>query len=430
MEKYICFDDLFILEKQNGTVSSKLINLINHHKLKNDELNNYSIFDDRKGDLEVEKSKEYIENLLNDYIKKGKMGKILNTLEDGAIGSMLGMAIGDAMGHRFEFLPVVYNKFDLLDMGHGEGGKFRLLPGQWTDDTSMGLCLADSLIVNKGKLNPHDLMHRFLGWWYGGYNNAFRNDSSRRIKSSVGCGGIISKSFQSYLEFPLKETCTGDKNSSGNGSIMRNTAVPICFHNDINKAMEIAKEQSLVTHQGIEAAECCRLLTYIIFKILNRNNEKLKDILDSLIYFQTSCLSVNNLAISMQENNDPNRDWNWKKKDFRYSPKRMKENPGYVGSYAMDAMAMALHVVYYTKSFDEAIIKTVNLRGDSDSVGAVVGQIAGAYYGVSKIPPAWIKTIIKWDNYEIATRGYMLSKINRKKIEYEYRQNQFQYKNK
>ena len=82
----------------------------------------------------------------------------------------------------------------------------------------------------------------------------------------------------------------------------------------------------------------------------------------------------------------------------------------------MDGMAMALHVVYNTKHFDEAIIKVVNLRGDSDSVGSVVGQIAGAYYGLSQIPPKWIKTIYKWDNYEIATRGYILSQINKKKI--------------
>ena len=83
-------------------------------------------------------------------------------------------------------------------------------------------------------------------------------------------------------------------------------------------------------------------------------------------------------------------------------------NPGYIGSYCMDAMAMALHVVYTTNSFEDAIIKVVNLRGDSDSVGAVVGQIAGAYYGFKKIPIEWIKVIEKWDKQEIALRGYML----------------------
>ena len=414
MDKYICYDDLFKITSINGTITSPLIKLIKNNQLKNDFLNKYSIFYDRTDKLNIDEINKYIENLLNSYIKNKKMDKILNTIEDGAIGSMLGMAIGDAMGHRFEFLPLEYNKIDLLDMGVGEGGRFRLLPGQWTDDTSMGLCLADSLIVNQGKFNAHDLMHRFLCWWYGGYNNAFRRDFSRINKGSVGLGGMIKDSFKSYLNYPIDQTLAGDKNSSGNGSIMRNAAVPICFHNDINKAMEIARQQSLVTHQGIEAAECCRLLTYIIVKILNRNKEKLNDILDNLKGFQTNCKSVQYLALSLQENKDPDRDWNWKKKDFRYSPTRAKENPGYIGSYAMDGMAMALHVVYHTKQFDEAIIKVVNLKGDSDSVGAVVGQIAGAYYGLSHIKPKWIKTLSEWDKYEIAKRGYMLSQINKK----------------
>ena len=414
IKNYTSFDDLINFRATSGTITSPLINLIQKKQLNKDDLIKYSIFYDRKGDLEVEKKSEYVTNLIGSYIKHGKMNEVLNTIVDGAIGSMLGMAIGDAMGHRFEFLPVVYNKIELIDMGTGAGGKFQLLPGQWTDDTSMGLCLADSLIVNKGKFIPHDLMLRFLSWWYGGYNNAFRRDFSRFNKSSVGLGRMISESFKNYLEYPLEETSAGDKYSSGNGSIMRNAPVPICFHNDINKAMEIARKQSLVTHQGIEAAECCRLLTYIMVKILNRNSEKLNDILDNLAGFQTDCISVKYLALSKQENNDPDRDWNWKKKDFKYSPKRSKETPGYIGSYAMDAMAMALHVVYYTKKFDEAIIKVVNLRGDSDSVGSVVGQIAGAYYGVSNIPTNWIKTVSKWDKYEIAIRGYMLSQINKK----------------
>ena len=416
MNEYTSFEDLFNFKETNGTITSPLIHLIKTKKLKDDDLINCSIFYNRMGDIKMEQYIEYIKKLLYSYITKGKMEQILNTIEDGAIGSMLGMAIGDSMGHRFEFLPVVYNRSELIDMGNGEGGKFHLLPGQWTDDTSMGLCLADSLIVNKGNFDAHDLMHRFLSWWYGGYNNAFRRDLSRFNKRSVGLGGIIHKSFESYLDYPLIETPAGNKYSSGNGSIMRNAAIPICFYNDINKAMEIAKKQSLVTHQGIEAAECCRLLTYIIVKILNRNNEKLNDILDNLKGFQTNCESVKYLSLSKQENNDPDKDWNWKKKDFKYSPKRTKENPNYLGSYAMDGMAMALHVVYNTKHFDEAIIKVVNLRGDSDSVGSVVGQIAGAYYGLSQIPPKWIKTIYKWDNYEIATRGYILSQINKKKI--------------
>ena len=334
----------------------------------------------------------------------------LNKLENGALGTMLGMGIADSMGHRFEFQPLRYNTITLRDMGEGQGGSFRLLPGQWTDDTSMGLCLADSLIVKNGEYDAHDLMHRFLCWWFGGYNNAFRFDNSRN--HSVGLGGMISESFGYYIKSPKEQTEAGDKNSSGIGSIMRNAAVPICFHNDLNKAMKIAELQSYSTHHGDEAAECCRLLTFIVIKIFNRKNETLQEIIENLNDFKTPVFSVQCLAQSKEENESPDRDWNWKKKDFKYSPTRARSQPGYIGSYAMDGMAMALHVVYYTNSFEEAVIKVVNLRGDSDSVGAVVGQIAGAYYGVDHIPPKWIEVISEWDHFEIPLRGYILSKIN------------------
>ena len=131
--------------------------------------------------------------------------------------------------------------------------------------------------------------------------------------------------------------------------------------------------------------------------------------------FKTDVNSVKCLALSKEESDDPDRDWNWKKKDFQYSPTRSNNQPGYIGSYAMDGMAMALHVVYYTSSFREAIIKVVNLCGDADSVGAVVGQIAGAYYGIESIPPEWIETVSKWDNFEIPLRGYILQKLSKNK---------------
>ena len=398
-------------EDSNGTITSPLLNSLRNWNSNN--FNDYSIFETNqelfKDDI------KYIQDLIINYINTKKLSVKLNNLESGSIGSMLGMAIADAMGHRFEFEPVRYDEITLRDMGEGPGGAFQLLPGQWTDDTSMGLCLADSLIMNKGEYDAHDLMHRFLSWWYCGYNNAFRFDNSR--SGSVGLGGQISGSFMYYINNPKKQTICGDINSSGIGSIMRNGAVPICYHDNIEKGMEVAKLHSYLTHQGNEAAECCRLLTYIITKILNRKDEeKLVDIISNLEKFETPVNSVKCLALSQKESEDPNRNWNWKDKDFRYSPKRSESQPGYIGSYAMDGMAMALHVIYYTNTFEDAIIKVVNLRGDSDSVGAVVGQIAGAYYGLENIPPDWIKAVSQWDNYEIPLRGYILQKLNKMKL--------------
>ena len=358
-----------------------------------------SIFDIEKRGT-ISRDKKTISLLLKSPSKCTK-------IESKSIGSILGMVIGDAMGHRYEFEDLVYDTITLTDMGKGKGGDFKLEPGQWTDDTSMGLCLADSLLVNKGEFEPRDLMHRFLLWWNCGYNNAFR--FQKVSQSSCGLGGNISKSFWYYTYEKGKNPYTkaGDNKTSGNGSVMRNAAVPICFYNKINKGREIARKQSLVTHQGDEAAACCELLTFIITKLIN--GSELKEVLDKLGEdFNCDIESVNTLAKSEQENDDINRNWNWKDKNFKYSEERAKSNPGYIGAYCMDCMAMALHVCYVTNAFDEAIIKVVNLRGDSDSVGSVVGQIAGAYYGLENIPKEWIKVVQQWDHQEIALRGYML----------------------
>ena len=401
-EKYITYQENFQKE-----ITSPLLYCLKEGSSYYLNFEKYSIFESFSE--KYKKEIEYIHHLMSNFIKSKKIETKLSQLESGSIGTMLGMAIADAMGHRHEFKPVRYNEITLKDMGVGPGGSFHLLPGQWTDDTSMGLCLADSLIIKEGEYDAHDLMHRFLSWWYFGYNNAFRLDKNR--KGSVGLGGQIHGSLVEYIRSPKKLTISGNRQSSGIGSIMRNAAVPVCYHKNINRAMEISKLQSYLTHQGDEAAECCRLLTYIIVKILNRKEETLKNIIDNLQDFKTPIESVKCLALSKEESKDPDRDWNWKKVDYKYSPTRSKENPGYIGSYAMDGMAMALHVIYYTTNFKDSIIKVVNLRGDSDSVGAVVGQIAGAYYGVENIPSKWIETVSQWDNFEIPLRGYILQKI-------------------
>ena len=360
--------------------------------------NNISIFDKEEYEPIIEKFEAAYKN--NTFTK----------LERSCIGAMLGMAIGDAMGARVEFQPLDYNYNGIVDMGHDVAGKFMLKPGQWTDDTAMGLCLADSLIEKQGLFDGHDLMIRFISWWFFGYNNAFRFDNHRPNKYSIGLGGNISGSIKQYIgEYGKNEfTQFGDSSVSGNGSIIRNAPVPICYHDDMDIALQIAEKQSKVTHQGDEAAGCCQLLTHITIKILE--GENLKDVLFNLRKeFKCKYKSVNYLAHSMVEDNDPNKNWNWCVKKYEYSKERVMKNPGYIGSYAMDAMAMALNILINTNSFQEALLRGVNLRGDADSLGAVIGQIAGAFYGMDGIPKDWIETLYKWDqNKEIALRGYIL----------------------
>jgi len=204
---------------------------------------------------------------------------------DRCIGALLGLAIGDALGSPLEFAPLRYGSTDLQEMGQSGFwdvhpdyvekrpirnalgyNYFGLKPGQWTDDTSMALCLADSLLVNRG-FNALDLRLRFLNWWQFGYNSAFRMDMERRKAfpcGSVGLGGNIGESLSEFLDAQDEYTKTGSQLTSGNGSLMRLAPCAIFFREDLQKALMVAEQQSKTTHHGDEAAECCRLLAYLL----------------------------------------------------------------------------------------------------------------------------------------------------------------------
>jgi len=84
---------------------------------------------------------------------------------------------------------------------------------------------------------------------------------------------------------------------------------------------------------------------------------------------------------------------------------------GYFGSYSLDGLAMAIWAVYHTKTFDEAIAKSINLLGDADSHGSIAGQLAGALYGYSSIHPQFIKWQNRWDDNEFAVRAVLLHEL-------------------
>jgi ADP-ribosyl-[dinitrogen reductase] hydrolase len=351
-----------------------------------------------------------------------------------AIGSFVALVVGDALGAPLEFRAVSYDRTatpqlvgfdDVIWRGTG-GNKFGLAPGQWTDDASMALCLAESLLAH-GRLHPHDLRLRFVLWWNLGYCNAFGYDDNRLHRGSVGLGGNIGSSFEEFFAEETEFTGAGDRNTSGNGSLMRLAPVPTLFAKAERgetpeqrraryaAALSVAYWQSKTTHQGDEAAECCRLMTHVILSLIDaaadaadRGDEapSPKATLAALPgSFVTPLYSVRCLASSMQEErNEANasakledRDWRWRADDYRFSPTRARQQPGYIGSYAMDALAMALHCAWSTDSLVDAMLKCANLRGDSDTTTAITGQIVGAMYGFDAIPRAWMTRVQQWD---------------------------------
>ncbi|KAH3762866.1 ADP-ribosylglycohydrolase family protein [Pelomyxa schiedti] len=332
-----------------------------------------------------------------------------------AVASMLGMMIGDALGAPLEFSRVRYNVIELRgfeDRHIWQGTRFGLSPGQWTDDASMGLCLADSLLCCRG-FNPQDLRLRFQNWWSFGYNNAFSKvvrtrDNQQLIgRGSVGLGGNISSSFTEFLKSKTEYTTAGDRETSGNGSLMRNAPVALYYCHELAKLLDFSYKQSKTTHQGDEAADCCRVLSYIIGRAVTTpaTKEEALSGIDMAHFAPPLCYSVQCLANSVAEEANPSnqklkledRNWNWKDPNFRWSANRAREDPGYIGSYAMDALSMALHCVWTTPDFPSALIKAANTCGDSDTVCDITGQIAGAIYGAGQIPKTWIEAVQQWE---------------------------------
>ena len=407
-----------------------IVELINKHKNTDTLLCGLSILTEPNNIKGYEDMKKKVETIFNDKNDLG-FGNLkfddLSSLEKRSIGSMLGMGIGDAYGAIFEFKPVEVNLYDAdkynqnfdsnEDWKWGNNGTYC----GWTDDSSMGLCLADSLIVNNGLFKPRDIMNRFLAWWHCGYNNASMYQKTKM--HSWGLGGTIGPSLNNYLENQKIYKGTGGEFASGNGSIMRNAAIPIAYNSNLGDALKYAGDQSYITMRGNEAAGCCKLLTYIVWNILNeKKQDTLKNTLDLLLTEENLKEvnlvpdSVKGLALS-KEGVKSDRDkgslenWNWKNKIFKYNEKRKNSKPGYIGAFAMDNMAMSLHILYHTNSFEQAINVATHLCGDADSVASVVGQIAGAFYGVENIPANWIKKLYVYDHGDFTFKALLLAHL-------------------
>lgn len=351
---------------------------------------------------------------------KGSNYEQINDLE-ACLGSLYGMLIGDSWGHCLEFVPVQYEKTIIRALDEtnfkapGVLNRFGLKAGQYTDDSSMGLCLADNLLTH-GHVDCLDLRKRFVMWWYLGYNNAFRHDTGNRgnptrTGRSVGLGGQISYSLKIFIDNPKQLYPSGDEDMSGNGSIMRLCPLPIFYRDsDTEYLVSEAMKQSFTTHSGVQSAECAALLSFIIVAAIKSDKQSGREFLDTLdmepvmqylITDTVKCIANSKQHEGWTEdkfNKVPeDQYWNWKDENYKYSPTRSAANPGYVGGYACDNISMALHCVYNSDSFELAVLRCINRCGDADTVGSVTGQIAGAVYGLSSIPKSALECVMKWD---------------------------------
>ncbi|NVJ60750.1 MAG: ADP-ribosylglycohydrolase family protein [Gammaproteobacteria bacterium] len=279
-----------------------------------------------------------------------------------AAGCFIGLACGDAVGTTLEFQPKGSFK-PIKDMVGG--GPFNLIPGQWTDDTSMALCLAESLSYCEG-FNPKDQMNRYCNWNRYGY-----------MSSTGECfdvGNTVASALEKYLETGQPFSGSLDEYSSGNGSLMRLAPIPIFYHKNLEDCIVYAGQSSRTTHGSEECIDSCKLFSSLLYHAMRVVTKEE--------------VFINNSYCPATENVESIANRNFLGKDYT----------DLTGSgYVIESLESALWCFLNSDSFEEAILLAANIGNDADTTAAICGQVAGAFYGLDKIPESWKSKIYMYD---------------------------------
>jgi ADP-ribosyl-[dinitrogen reductase] hydrolase len=239
----------------------------------------------------------------------------------------------------------------------------------------MALCLADSLLAS-GELDQSDLMQRFIRWWKDGENSS----NGRCFDIGITTRTALSR----FLRTGDPKAGSTDPQSAGNGSVMRLAPVALRWHREPSRAAAAAREQSVPTHAAPAAVEGCALLAEVLIDAVATGDKAY-----TLRSRRVSDPSVDAVARG-----------SWRDKD-----RQSIRSSGYV----VHTLEAALWAVDRSDSFESAVLLAANLGEDADTVGAVTGQIAGALYGLSGIPPTWRTRLACGDRIEALGRRLVLA---------------------
>ena len=277
-------------------------------------------------------------------------------------GCLVGLAVGDAVGTTVEFEPP--GTFEPVTDMVG-GGPFDLAVGEWTDDTSMALCLAESL-ANCNGFDARDQMQRYLRWWREGH-----------LASNGRCfdiGNTVRAALQRFLDTDEPIAGSTDPSAAGNGSLMRLAPAPLFFAAEPSRAVAMSGESSRTTHGTETCIDACRYFGGLIVGAVQGES---KEVLLSALYAPTDrlwdeqplCAEIAEIASGSFKRRTP---------------------PEIEGSgYVVRALEAALWAFSQADSYEAGCLLAVNLGDDADTTAAIHGQIAGAYYGLEGVPERW-----------------------------------------
>ncbi|CCQ33867.1 thiamine-phosphate pyrophosphorylase protein [Halorhabdus tiamatea SARL4B] len=282
---------------------------------------------------------------------------------NAAEGILLGLAAGDALGRPLEF-----KSGDEIDRQYGTvtemlaNGSHGKSAGTVTDDTEMALCIARSLVENE-RFDGQDIANRFLEWFETdpfdiGLMTA---DALREYSHGTDWRSAGQEVWQHRSE----------GSNAGNGSVMRCSPNAIAFADDPDTLQRVSKQSSAITHYDPRCQYGCAILNATIAGYLRGEEDPLAD------------------ALAQVDEDAPDE----LVESLRLVPDLIDDSDLETSGYVVHTLQTALYDALAADSAEEAIVSAVNRGGDSDTIGAVAGAVAGARFGKESLPNRWLEQL-------------------------------------
>jgi ADP-ribosyl-[dinitrogen reductase] hydrolase len=294
-------------------------------------------------------------------------------------GALFGLAVGDALG-----VPVEFKQREYLEAFPVKGitgyGSWNQPPGTWSDDSSLAFCLAESLA--KG-YDLNDMAKNFMNWmqhgFWGAHHKVFDVGGATRFAI-----GRLTKGISPLLSGGMME------DDNGNGSLMR--IMPLLFSIKdlpIDERYKKIKEVSSITHAHFRSVFACFIYLEFALQILNGNT------------IDTAYTNMQALVKSYAAANDFNpKELQLFSRVLDTHIKNVKEDAIHSGGYVLHTLEASLWCLFNTDNYADAVLKAVNLGGDTDTTGCVTGGLAGLLYGCEEIFEVWINEIARKDDID------------------------------
>lgn len=329
--------------------------------------------------IDIFKDKEELEKVIfvcyDDENFKIYNDIIKNVFEYKVKSGLFGLAVGDALGVPVEFESRAYLKenpvVDMIGFGtHHQPA------GTWSDDSSLVFCLAESL--SKG-YDLFDIARNFVKW----YSAELWTPHGKVFDIGIATRNAIHNIAKGHEP----ELCGGFyEEDNGNGSLMR--ILPLVFYLQKEKDIEViynkVKEVSSITHAHFRSVFACFIYVVYCLEILNEVDkiEAYKNMQKTVSYFLTD-KKFNPIEIQLFDR--------ILKNNIAEYPEENIHSSGYV----LDSLQASLWCFLNWNTYEETVLKAVNLGEDTDTTAAITGGLAGMYYGIDSIPQKWIAELAR-----------------------------------